>query len=83
MITDQREIQTYALSFYEDLYCSEICDEATTDEFLCDLSKLSEDQCNELDRPLSFGEISQAVQEMCSGKSPGLDGLTVEFFFPH
>lgn len=80
MIMDQREIQTYAISFYEDLYCSEICDETTADEFLCDLSKLSEEERNELDRPLSFGEISQAVQEMCSGKSPGLDGLTAEFY---
>lgn len=33
-----------------------------------------------MDSPLSFGELSQAVQEMSSGKSPGLDGLSGEFF---
>ncbi len=32
VITDQREIQSYALSFYEDLYCSELCDDTVTDE---------------------------------------------------
>ncbi len=75
VITDQQEIQYFAL-FYEDLYCSELCDDTETDELLCDLSKLTEEESNELDWPLTFGEISQAVQEMCSWKSPGLDGLT-------
>lgn len=78
--TDRQEIQAYALSFYEDLYCSEECDGAAADEFLHDLSKLSEKEHDELDSPLSFGELSQAVQEMSSGKSPGLDGLSAEFF---
>lgn len=78
--TDQQEIQSYALSFYEDLYHSESCDDTATDELLCDLSKLTEEERSELDRPLSFGEISQAVQDLSSGKSPGLDGLTAEFF---
>lgn len=78
--TDQKEIRRYAFSFYEDLYCSEKCDEATADEFLCDLPKLSKEERVDLDSPLSFRELSQAVQEMCSGKSPGLDGLSAEFF---
>ncbi len=57
-----------------------LCDDTATDELLCDLSKLTEEERNVLDGPLTFGEISQAVQEMCSGKSPGLDGLSTEFF---
>jgi len=78
--TDQREIQAYALSFYENLYCSEKCDGAVADELLYGSTKLSEEDQDDLDSPLSFGELSQAVQEMCSGKSPGLDGLSAEFF---
>lgn len=80
VITDQREIQSHAFSFYEDLYSSEACDDSATDELLCDLPLLSEEESSELDRPLTFGEITQAVQELSSGKSPGLDGLTADFF---
>ncbi len=54
VITDQREIQSYALSFYEDLYSSESRDDTATDELLCDLSKLTEEERNELDRPFDF-----------------------------
>lgn len=78
--TDQREIQRYALSFYKDLYSSETCDEAAVGEFLSDLSKISEEERDDLDSSLSFGELSQAVQEMSAGKSPGLDGLSAEFY---
>ncbi len=31
---------------------------------------------------MTFGEISQAVQEMCSGKSPGWTGLLLNFSNP-
>ncbi len=77
--TDQQEIRTHALSFYEDLYCAEICDGAVTEQLLCDLPHLSEEDQQTLDNPISFAELSLAVQELSPGKSPGLDGLSAEF----
>jgi len=66
------------------LYCSDQCDDSTTDQFLQDLPNILEDERIKLDQPLTFSEVSQAVQEslgkLSLGKSPGLDGLTVEFF---
>lgn len=80
MTTDQQEIRTHALSFYEDLYCAESCDRTATEHLLCDLPHLSEEDRQILDNPISFAELSLAVQELSSGKSPGLDGLSEEFY---
>ena len=35
---------------------------------------------NELDLPISFAEISKAIDSMKRGKSPGIDGLVSDFF---
>ncbi len=78
--TDQQEIRTHALAFYEDLYCAELCDGAATEQILCDLPHLSEEDQQTLDNPISFAELSLAVQELNPGKSPGLDGLSAEFY---
>lgn len=58
MITDQKEIQSHALSFYEDLYRSESCYDTATDELLCNLSKLTEEERSELDRPLTWRDFT-------------------------
>ena len=34
----------------------------------------------ELDQPISFAEISKAIESMKRGKSPGIDGLVSDFF---
>ena len=34
----------------------------------------------ELDQPISFAEISKAIDSMKRGKSPGVDGLVSDFF---
>ncbi|GBG90589.1 hypothetical protein CBR_g50932 [Chara braunii] len=34
----------------------------------------------DLDRPLTLEEVSQTLKSMAKGKSPGVDGLTVEFY---
>ncbi|GBG87257.1 hypothetical protein CBR_g45317 [Chara braunii] len=34
----------------------------------------------DLDRPLSLEEVTQTLKTMARGKSPGVDGLTVEFY---
>ncbi|GBG79593.1 hypothetical protein CBR_g29740 [Chara braunii] len=34
----------------------------------------------DLDRPISLAEVTQTIKSMAVGKSPGVDGLTVEFY---
>ncbi len=49
--TDHQEIRTHALAFHEDLYCAELCDGAATEQILCDLPHLSEEDQQTLDNP--------------------------------
>ncbi len=79
-ITDCHGIISYALSFYEDLYKAELCNEEMADLLLQDLPQFSEGEKSILDKLLTFDELSVAVQEMSSGKAPGLDGLNAEFY---
>ena len=41
---------------------------------------VTEEQNNNLKKPIVEEEIDQVLQEMPNGKAPGLDGFTVEFF---
>lgn len=68
-ITNQREIMGSAISFYEKLYQSELCNEAAVEEILLDLPQLSEEEKMELEEFLTFSELSSAVQGLNSGKS--------------
>ncbi len=78
-ITNSYGIISYALSFYEVLYRAEPCDEEMADLLLQDLPQVSEWEKSMLDKLLTFDELSVAVQDMSSGKAPGLDGLNAEF----
>ena len=42
--------------------------------------KLSEEQCQNLDRSISINEIYDAMMTLKSNKSPGSDSLSIEFF---
>jgi hypothetical protein len=44
------------------------------------LRLVTEEQNNNLKKPIAEEEIDQVLQEMPNGKAPGLDGFTVEFF---
>ncbi len=60
---DCHGIISYALSFYEDLYKAELCDEEMVDLLLQDLPQFSEGEKSILDKLLTFDELSVAVQE--------------------
>jgi len=51
------------------------------DKFTQHIPKLvtSEDNHN-LNRPVSEEEVSEVIKEMRSGKAPGLDGFSIDFF---
>lgn len=74
------EINYFAMSFYEELYCVEPCNGVEADILLSDLPQLSKKDKMDLENPLTMAELSRAVQELNPGKSPGLDGLSAEFY---
>ncbi|KAI4877182.1 hypothetical protein NFI96_027554, partial [Prochilodus magdalenae] len=78
--SDEQEIRSSALSFYEKLYGAEMCDQAAADFFLTGLPQLPEQHKGDLEQCLSFAELTESVQAQSEGRSPGLDGLPAEFY---
>lgn len=81
--TKPREINDAFKNFYINLYTSE--NTATDKEIMSflnklNLPKLSVSQQEDLDLPISSQEILDAIKALPSGKSPGQDGFTAEFF---
>ncbi len=79
--TEPADIRSCAVGFYSDLYKSELIEwGADADHFLEGLPKVDEESNNELQQTLSLHELHAAMMSMENGKSPGIDGLTVEFY---
>ena len=69
--------------FYSNLYKSELhADPQEISSFLAslDLPSLSDEQCAGLDRPITLEEIKETIMTLKSGRAPGLDGFTAEFY---
>lgn len=81
---DTLNINSTFKTFYENLYKSEQQPDSLRkmeDFFLSlNLPCLSEERRATLNAPLSKGEILSAIRGLQSGKSPGPDGLSVEFY---
>ena len=44
------------------------------------IDKLTEEESNEMEGNITLNECSNILKSMGNGKSPGLDGYTVEFY---
>lgn len=83
VLTDQKSINDTFRSFYRDLYSSNSkCESASYTSFLSTLNlpHLAESDSESLARPLSLIELESLIKVMSKGKSPGLDGIPVEFY---
>ena len=78
--TDPGEMRRHAVEFYSGLFGAEDCDVHCTEELLEGLPQLSPRERDLLDIDLSLEELTTAVDQMASGRSPGLDGLPIDFF---
>ena len=86
LLTDQKEILEEEKSFYEKLYHTSLREGngvETIEEFLGnthDIPKLSEDNKQNISHEITLDEIQLAIKSTSNGKSPGLDGLPIEFY---
>lgn len=81
--SNQTNILNVEKKYYENLYCSTDPDEAAINNYINDTKinhKLKDSESKHLEGELSIEECTQAVFNMKINKSPGLDGLTVEFY---
>ena len=83
-IYENRLINDCFKTFYTDLYCSEQTSDAPhlMEDFFAkmNLPTISEEQRSLLNGPITKEELINAIKNLQSGKSPGPDGLTCEFY---
>ena len=77
---NQSEIKAHIHEFYKNLYKSAPVDKNCFQTMFSNLPKLDSDVSTELDSVLTLEEINNAVLQLGNNKSPGLDGLTSEFY---
>ena len=78
LITDSSEILKEQARFYAKLYRNNPQVQFTLENHTT--VKLTEAQCSNLDKPITLDEIRKAVLSLKKEKTPGLDGLSAEFF---
>ena len=80
-VTESSSILNELSSFYENLYKASIYHDEFRDEFLSDLvPRISPEQKQFCDNEISMQECNEALEKMKLNKSPGTDGITVEFY---
>ena len=77
---DPVEIRTHVRGFYKSLYSRAPTDENALNTLLDDVKTLDSSVSEDLDCPPSMEELDLAVGQLSKNKSPGLDGLTSEFY---
>ncbi|KAJ3591409.1 hypothetical protein NHX12_009354 [Muraenolepis orangiensis] len=72
-------MRDHAMDFYADLFGVEQCSIEGRAELLEGLPQLSPEEKAALDLELTLEELTGAVNQMASGRAPGVDGLSGEF----
>ena len=79
--TDKENIMRISTKFYKQLYTSGKVKEEKQDKLLSNIkTKIKHSQKQILDALIDLEELRIAIFQMKTGKSPGLDGIPVEFY---
>lgn len=75
------EMRNHAVDFYSSLYAAENCENSDCmTQLLQGLPQLDSGSKTVLDAGITFEEVTAAVRQLNSGRSPGLDGLPADFY---
>ena len=81
LLSDSRDIRKEMNNFYQDLFTEEEVDMEAQNWLLDQLSmSLNGEEQTSCERLLTVEEYREALNGMNTGKSPGIDGLTAEFY---
>ena len=79
--TDNENIMRISTQFYTSLYTPNKVKIKTQEKLLGNIKKkISQEQRQKLDAPITYDELKTAVFKMEHGKTPGLDGIPIEFY---
>ncbi|CAM2111690.1 unnamed protein product [Caretta caretta] len=79
-LTDPEEMCGRAWDFYTSLFSPDPTDPGACGVLWEELPTVSVGDRDRLELPLTLAEFSEALHRMPTNKSPGMDGLTVEFY---
>ena len=79
-ITHQNGILEAVCEFYKTLYNQQNIYEDLADDFLKDIQPISDENYEKCEGLLTYDECWEAIKLMNNNKSPGFDGLPVEFY---
>ena len=78
--TSPEEMNAHARGFYSNLFGADPCCQESRVELQEGLPQLSEGERTSLDCELTLEELTVAANQMTSGRAPGIDGLSADFF---
>jgi len=78
--TSPGEMRSHAVDFYTELFGAECCSMECREELLEGLPQLSPGEQAVMDCTLTLEELTAAVNQMASGRAPGIDGLSTDFY---
>ena len=80
-LQENLEILKECKNYFQKIYKKQETCEKTQDELLQNITKtITENQNTNLSREIQISEIKEAIFKMENGKSPGIDGLPIEFY---
>ena len=81
VVSSSEELIDAAACFYERLYTpSRSVDPAAAEQLLEHLPRLSPEQSAQCDLPLTLADLTEALASSPRGKTPGIDGIPVDFY---
>ena len=81
ILTTNSEILEECKNYFQNLYTKQKTCEKTQNLLLKYISnKITNEKNNKLTKQIEITEIKEAIQSMENGKSPGIDGIPIEFY---
>lgn len=81
IVTEPGDLISKTRNFYKTLYSAQPCDKTARDQFLSvDTPKLPDNARELCEGPITVEELKKALTSMENNKSPGIDGLSTNFY---
>ena len=79
--TNDFQILNYCKTFFSDLYTKAQANAKIQGKLLNPLkAKITNEDNKKVTQQIAFAELKTAIFQLVNGKSPGIDGISIEFY---